>query len=102
MPDPIAIAIRTLNEALEADTQAIRNLFAIESPCNEALADHPTIQVGVSGNFTVVRILGLINGILENIALADGLRRRVAAEYSADRLIKFVEYDPALIEKESH
>ena len=58
-------AIRVLNEALEADGEAINKLMAVEIPINSKLADHPTVQVGamVEGGPCVVRCMGLINGL---------------------------------------
>ena len=65
---PIAVdnAIQVLNDALAADPAAVAALMAMETPCNDALADHPTIQVGESRltpGITVVRPIGLINGL---------------------------------------
>ena len=74
-------AIRVLNDALALDPKAISDLFRMEVLVNEALADHPTIQVGttvvnvqanvagipgVDAELTVpvLRPLGLINGLL--------------------------------------
>jgi hypothetical protein len=54
--------VRILNEALATDVQAISALVAARVPCNEALADHPTIQVGTHDGVTKVGILGIING----------------------------------------
>lgn len=51
--------VEVLNSALEADREAIQKVVLGDHvPCNEALADHPSIQVGSGG----VRTLGLING----------------------------------------
>ena len=58
-------AIRVLNEALELDPIAINQIFGAYVYVNEALADHPTIQVGRlnDGKQNSLRFLGLINGI---------------------------------------
>lgn len=75
MNDQLDKALKVLNEALAADPEATQLLFA--SPglvCNQALADHPTIQVaaeevtgagGESEVVYVVRPLGVINGVVE-------------------------------------
>ena len=63
--DSIDMAIKVLNEALEADEDAISSLLALEVECNSLLGDHPTIQVGKHSNGISDRIrpLGLINGL---------------------------------------
>ena len=63
----IAKVVEVLNRALEADPEAIRALFNQRTPCNQQLADDPTIQVGDPGEFascmgTSIGLLGLING----------------------------------------
>ncbi len=84
--DGLGIVIQTLNEAFEADPNAINALITMRVPCNQKLADHPTIQVG--GNPDVVGMLGVINGIVERIT-----GKRVAAIYGDDsKLEGFTEY----------
>jgi len=63
-----------LNRAVEADSDAIRNLVEQRVQCNKTLADDPTIQVGnyhkagvmlnkhVFGNFSI-GLLGILNGL---------------------------------------
>jgi uncharacterized protein with von Willebrand factor type A (vWA) domain len=56
--------IEVLNEALRLDPQAMNELIAARIPCNEKLADHPTIQVGMrNGGVTTIGPLGLLNGL---------------------------------------
>lgn len=58
-------AITVLNEAFDADRVAI-TLLMLRSrvPCNDALAEHPTIQVGRDDYGRLeVGPLGLINGL---------------------------------------
>ena len=52
-----------LNQALEADPDAINELMNKSVEVNKALADHPTIQVGKWGGKLRLRPLGLINGL---------------------------------------
>lgn len=62
---PIAEKIvASLNEFLEADPIAISKMMLKRVPCNQDLADHPTVQVGqdLKTNWDV-SILGLLNGI---------------------------------------
>lgn len=56
----IDAAIKVLNEALEADPEAVNALFAHRVKVNQALADHPTIQVWQDYS---LRVMGLINGL---------------------------------------
>ena len=51
--------IAFLNQALDTDPAAISALFLHRTPCNEALAEHPTIQVREN---CTVSPLGLLNG----------------------------------------
>lgn len=51
--------IAFLNHALEVDHAAVNELFATRVMCNEAMAQHPTIQVGQKQDLS---ILGLLNG----------------------------------------
>lgn len=63
--------VQVLNEAVKLDPKAMYALVEARVPCNEALADHPTIQVSAydeqtgeptPGQFKV-GILGLLNGL---------------------------------------
>lgn len=53
-----------LNSLLQVDANAIHNLVEERVPCNEAMADHPLVQVvgGVSG-MASVGFLGILNGM---------------------------------------
>lgn len=54
-----------LNDALKLDPTAVATLVGMRVPCNEKLADHPTIQVRQDGENTFsVGLLGLLNGII--------------------------------------
>ena len=69
-----------LNEALALDCAAISGLVFQRVPCNAALADHSTIQVGtlLDGGFDL-GLLGLLNG------MCDG-ERLVAAVIQTEEL----------------
>lgn len=58
-------AVELLNKALELDRRAISSLIQYRVPCNQAMADHPSIQVGSipPSETVVVGLLGIINGI---------------------------------------
>jgi len=52
--------ITLLNELIALDKSAVAALLANRVPCNKALADHPTVQVGLQND---VGMLGVINGL---------------------------------------
>lgn len=54
--------VALLNGALELDRPAVAALVANRAPCNEALADHPTIQVNAQHGGYFVGMLGVLNG----------------------------------------
>jgi hypothetical protein len=75
-----------LNEALALDRPAVAALIANRVPCNEALADHPTIQVGVQHGGFHVGLLGLLNGLGEPVP--EGGERLITAVFEdSDDLI---------------
>ena len=65
MKESISIddAIKLLNEMLAADISATAALLANRVPCNQPLAEHPTIQVHKQHDATFVGLLGVINGL---------------------------------------
>jgi len=56
---------RFLNDALDIDRAAIATLCGMRVPCNQKLADHPTIQVRAEedGTFSL-GLIGLLNGLI--------------------------------------
>lgn len=56
--------IEFLNELIELDRPAIAVLIANRVPCNEALANHPTVQVGAQHGGYHVGLLGVLNGYM--------------------------------------
>lgn len=56
-------AIDYLNELIAADRPAIAALIANRVPCNQALAKHPTCQVGQQHGGFHVGMLGVLNGL---------------------------------------
>lgn len=56
--------VDVLNDALETDPQAVKLLTGFAVPCNEAMGNHPAIQVRVSEDKNhSVRIIGILNAI---------------------------------------
>lgn len=56
--------IKVLNDAFKLDPKAMQALVDLRVKCNQALVNHPTIQVTINDE---VGILGIINGILEEL-----------------------------------
>lgn len=75
-------AAKVLNEALALDRDAIRALLDHRVSCNNALGDHPTIQVGQGhGGALQVGLLGIVNGIC---GVDSKQRGYVAAVYESE------------------
>ncbi|MGP1664311.1 MAG: hypothetical protein ACTS5I_00045, partial [Rhodanobacter sp.] len=55
--------IAFLNELIAIDPDAIAHLCVKRVPCNEALSDHPTVQVAPEQHGYSVGVLGIINGL---------------------------------------
>lgn len=55
--------IELLNDAFAKDPEAMNQLAQARVVCNDALADHSTIQVGQFGGEYKVGIIGILNGI---------------------------------------
>ena len=98
--DLLGVFLRILNEAYAADPAAMHALIVNRVPCNQPLADHPTVQVETnavaSGESFAVGMLGVINGICE---AATG--KRVAVMFSEQdattkrsKIVGFTEYSP--------
>lgn len=62
-PDNSEAVIDFLNELLALDRDAIMRLMDYRTPCNAALAEHPTVQV-VGREDWRVGLLGILNGLL--------------------------------------
>jgi len=56
--------VNKLNEMNALDPSVIAKLIAFRVPCNQALADHPTVQVGNTGKGFEVGLLGVLNGLI--------------------------------------
>jgi len=106
-------AIEALNDALRRDPETMAAMFHLQARCNEALADHPTVQVTVlrplkghadspGGRACTVGVIGLINGVVEPLT-----GKRIAAQWSDDigddglqKLVGFCEYKPEQPDKQ--
>lgn len=54
------VVVDFLNDAILADADAVSALVAYRVPCNEWMAEHPSIQVGED---RTVGLMGLLNGL---------------------------------------
>jgi hypothetical protein len=66
--------IEYLNSLVAIDPYAIAELLCIRVPCNNVLADHPTVEVQTAGKSTFIApgtfrlgVLGLLNGYCESL-----------------------------------
>jgi len=80
--------ITVLNEINKLDPTVLLALISYRVPCNQALADHPTVQVGKSelGDYFEVGLLGILNGLFG--VKEDGYGY-IAAEFDGDTLKGF-------------
>lgn len=64
------LLIDRLNQIAMFDKKAMRDLIKARVPCNEHLAEHPSVQVQYEDGQGLVGILGILNGIVG--AIPDG------------------------------
>lgn len=84
--------LRVLNEACAADRDAMLRLIETRVACNDALADHPTIQVANDPEGKpIVGVLGLINGLCEPLT---GRRVAVEIDDKTGEVIRFIPFLP--------
>lgn len=89
-------AVALLNTLLDSDPVMMNKLFAARFFCNEAIADHPTVQVrgykqpGDTVPIPNVGMLGVLNGLFGANASGYGV---IEATMDAGKIQKFV-YNP--------
>lgn len=60
--------IEKLNEIASHDPEAMAKLISSRVSCNDQLADHPTVQVGLDDNKKHrVGLMGILNGLIGTI-----------------------------------
>ncbi len=64
MTDAVNRALDLLNDALRRDPEAMTRLINLRAECNDSLAGHPLIQVGIYGGVYRIGVLGLLNAAL--------------------------------------
>jgi hypothetical protein len=80
----IEAVVATLNEAFRLDPAALHAMICNRVPCNQALAEHPTIVVGdcYYGDERVqhfnLGFVGLLNGILGDMGIEDRIGWKVS------------------------
>ena len=80
--------VKVLNSAMKADRVTIQAMIFGRVTCNQAMADHPTIQVGQAGDGSFeVGILGIINGLF-GVDERDGYGP-IAAKLDKGRVVGF-------------
>ncbi len=83
-------AIVFLNKLIAIDKPAIAALLANRVPCNEHLAEHPTVQVSAQHGGFHVGMFGIINGLFGVDVCGRGLIRYV---FQDGELIRFERND---------
>jgi hypothetical protein len=76
-----------LNVTHAADPKAMDALVKARVSCNEELANHPTVQVGLRNGSYSIGILGILNGLFGIDGKGYGA---IAANYDSDKLVGFV------------
>lgn len=82
-----------LNELIEVDRIAIAALVDNRVPCNQSMADHPTVPVYARHEGYLIGMLGILNGmfgtdddgwgIISSVSDGDGLLRFEALDRSS-------------------
>lgn len=90
-----------LNQAYKDDEAAMHALVANRIPCNQQLADHPTIQVSdnkVCAGFNV-GCLGIINGVLAAAGIPLVAAKWVIEEEGKpNKFVGFCEYKAPILD----
>ena len=81
-------AIKVLNEALQLHPEAINALFNTHVSVNDALANHPTIQVR-EGNY--LSVIGILNGIFGADEEKNGFLAK-SVDTDTERIVAFQRY----------
>lgn len=85
-------AISYLNDILSIDRPAIAALIANRVPCNEQLAEHPTVQVQPQHGGFHVGLLGILNGMFGVDNLSHG---PITVVFEDGNLLRFARTDHA-------
>lgn len=81
--------IALLNSALAADSTAVSALVEQRVPCNEALWDHPTVQVVVNDGQPCVGLLGVLNGLFQPDEFGRGPITAVYNDDDVETVVRF-------------
>lgn len=79
--------VEFLNTLLDIDPYAINALFSMRVGCNEEMANHPSVQISVSGdNYYSAGVIGVLNGLFGADEYGWG---HISATYDDGKLINF-------------
>jgi hypothetical protein len=81
--------VSLLNEINEMDPSVLPALIEHRVPCNQKLADHPTVQVGKDADGYEVGILGILNGLLGTKEDSTGYLAARFKDEDLDRIERF-------------
>ena len=85
--------LRVMNEALDADPEAITKLVEKRVECNQKLVEHPTIRCAKSHPFQshTIGLMGILNGIAGEGQPGFG---PICASVSEGRIVGFMRTPP--------
>lgn len=90
--------IALLNKLLELDRPAIAALLANRVPCNESLANHPTVQVAAQHGGYHVGMFGVLNGLFKTFGNEWGEWGKMRCVFDEDGfLVRFERTPPDCI-----
>ena len=100
---PIDLVVQAMQDAFERDPQAMDELFTSRVPCNQKLADHPTVEVWtelIKPGYSVGP-LGVINGVLRTLGIGVlAMRCQPECHPQSGKLLGFCNYDETIKQKE--
>ena len=83
----ISEVVEFLNHMLKIDPAATNALFSLRVSCNQELAAHPTIQVGLlGGSHPIVGLIGIVNGMF---GVDKNKWGHISADYDDGQIIRF-------------
>lgn len=89
-----------LNELLEKDYDCVHELISYRVKCNQAVADHPTVQVQqLKDEPFKVGLLGILNGLF---GIREDLFGTICMEVDGTRIVTFKLTPERIIELPEH
>lgn len=82
--------IRFLNDLLAVDREFVTALLNHRPTCNEALADHPSVQVSADSGVYRTGVLGVLNGYAGTVETGEKAGwGPITAMFEGDVLLRF-------------